>query len=126
MGEQKNPIQPVYTDEHGSYRFKANALVQYLLDRGGLSMNDLACVRCSQTDREQFAMLIGYSVSGFGSLNFASDETYEAATRMAELGDTEEQAKIAALEDILAEVRDGMRAGAARLYGVHPDDLGGE
>jgi len=35
-----------------------------------------------QEDREQFAQLIGYSLSGFGELDYVSDETYEVAERM--------------------------------------------
>jgi hypothetical protein len=36
------PIQPLYTDEHGTVRFRANALVRFLLDNGGIDMNKLA------------------------------------------------------------------------------------
>lgn len=33
--EAQNAIQPLYTDEHGTLRFKSNAIVRYLLDNGG-------------------------------------------------------------------------------------------
>ena len=56
-----NPIQPIITDEHGVTRFKENAIVRYLLDRGGINLNDLAILSFSQDDQEQFAQLIGYS-----------------------------------------------------------------
>lgn len=42
-------------------------------------MNDLACMEFSQEDREQFAQLIGYSLSGYGDLSYVSDESYDAA-----------------------------------------------
>ena len=71
----KNPIQPIVKDSRGVYRFKENSLVRYLLENGGIDMNHLAGVKASQTDKEQFAMLIGYSVSGFSDLSYASDET---------------------------------------------------
>ena len=39
-------------------------------------MNDLNSRVFSIEDREQFAQLIGYSVSGFGDLSYVSDETW--------------------------------------------------
>ena len=38
----------------------------------------------SDEDREQFAQLIGYSVSGFGELSYASAEMVEKADEIAE------------------------------------------
>lgn len=35
----RHPIQPLYTDEHGVIRFKANAIVRFLLDKGGYNLN---------------------------------------------------------------------------------------
>ncbi len=75
----KHPIQPLDLDEHGTLRFKSNAIVRHLLDHGGIDMNALAVMKFSQEDREQFAQLIGYSLSGFGELSYVSDETYSAA-----------------------------------------------
>lgn len=81
MNELKNPTQPLIIDKFGTVRFKINKLVKYLLDKGGLNMNDLAAAarseKFSKNDQEQFAQLIGYSVSGFGDLSYVSDETYE-------------------------------------------------
>lgn len=79
----KNPIQPLYKDEHGTIRFKQNAIVRLLLDTGKLSLNDLACIEFSQDDREQFAQLIGYSLGGFAELSYVSNETYELADKEA-------------------------------------------
>jgi hypothetical protein len=77
------PLQPLITDSHGVLRFKANAIVNHLLDSarqaGVADMNKLAILPFSQEDREQFAQLIGYSLSGFGELSYVSDDTYAAA-----------------------------------------------
>jgi hypothetical protein len=47
-------------------------------------MNDLALMPFSNEDREQFAQLIGYSVSGFGELPYASAMAVMAADVEAE------------------------------------------
>lgn len=120
----RHPLQPIQTDEHGTERFKANAIVCYLLDNGGIDMNQLAVLRFSQEDREQFAQLIGYSLSGFAELSYVSDETYRAAVAMSE-GSGEQEARIAALESILKESREGMREGVAALFGMCEEDLHG-
>lgn len=72
-----HPIQPLIKDDHGILRFKPNAIVRYLLDAGPFNMTDLALMPFSQEDRQQFAQLIGYSVSGFSTLSYASDEILE-------------------------------------------------
>ena len=77
----KHPIQPLYTDEHGTLRFKANAIVRYLLDNGGIDLNALAELDFSDDDRMQFAQLIGYSLCGFGDLSYTSDDVYDEAMK---------------------------------------------
>ena len=84
MSEPKHPVQPLVTDSEGVLRFKANAIVRYLLDNGPFNLNDLALLPFSDEDREQFAQLIGYSLSGFGDLSYVSDETYERAESQVE------------------------------------------
>ena len=74
-----HPIQPLYKDDSGVVRFKENAIVSFLLDNGPFDMNALAVSQFSNEDREQFAQLIGYSLCGFGDLDYVSDETYERA-----------------------------------------------
>lgn len=122
------PIQPLEKDDHGVLRFKKNAVVSYLLDNGGIDMNDLAVAatrhRWPREDQEQFAQLIGYSLSGFGDLSYVRDDTYEAASRMAD-GVDEKDARIAALSEKLESIRGVMRSAAAQLFGVHADDLKG-
>lgn len=76
---QKHPIQPLALDEHGVLRFKQNKIVRYLLDNGGIDLNQIARLDFPDEDREQFAQLTGYSLSGFADLGYVSDETYDAA-----------------------------------------------
>ncbi len=118
----RHPIQPVAPDSHGRPRFKQNAIVRYLLDAGPFDMNDLAMKRFSDEDLEQFAQLIGYSLDGFGSLSYVSDETYHAAKRMAE-GRDEKDALIEMYGASLAEIRRGLKIAATEAFRVHPDEL---
>ena len=118
----KNPIQPIQLNEFDRPRFKQNAIVRYLLDSGMFSMNDIADLDVSNEDREQFAQLIGYTLDGFAELSYASDDTYLAALKMSEGGD-EKDARIAVLEETLAQARVNARALATGLFRVHPDDL---
>ena len=84
----KHPMQPVEFDARGVIRFKENKIVSYLLDlstngnKGG--MNQIAVMPFSQEDREQFAQLIGYSVSGYGDLSYVSEDTIAKADLEAE------------------------------------------
>lgn len=119
----KHPIQPLSKDESGVIRFKKNAIVAYLLDAGPFDMNQLALMPFSSEDREQFAQLIGYSLSGFGELSYVSDETYNAAELMANPGMTEDKARIYSLEKMLSEARIGVKRAAISLFKIHPDDL---
>ena len=107
MSELKNPIQPILVDDNGVQRFKKNAIVDYLLDNGGIDLNQIARLDFTDDDRAQFAQLIGYSVSGFADLSYVSEETYNAAELMADEGMTEDKARIRALEEILDKAREG-------------------
>ena len=121
----KNPIQPLAEDSKGTLRFKENAIVRHLLDsHPSCGMNTIARMDFSKDDRQQFAQLIGYSLSGYSELqSYVDDDAYNAAAKMAG-GMTEEQARIAALQEELDAVRVALREPMARLFGVHPDDLG--
>ena len=79
MAEQPHPVQPLITDEHGRDRFKANAIVRFLLDDGPNDMNRLARMPFSREDWVQFAQLIGYSLTGFAELSYVTDGDYERA-----------------------------------------------
>lgn len=83
----RQPVQPLTVTEHGTTRFQENKIVRYMLDlcteKGIFDLNDIGRLGCegffNQADQEQFAQLIGYSLSGFGELNYVSDHTYDRA-----------------------------------------------
>ena len=78
------PMQPVVIADDGVVRFKANAIVQHLIDtHQSCDMNKLSCMDFTDEDRMQFAQLIGYSLGGYGDLSYVSDESYEAAEKAA-------------------------------------------
>ena len=120
------PLQPIVKDERGTVRFRANAIVKWLLDAGPIDLNRIAARAFDAEDREQFAMLIGYSLGGASELSYFSDETIEAAEAMAKGAISEADARNAVLRETIEKVQDGMREGVAELFGMHPDDLGGE
>ncbi len=68
---RKHPMQKIVFDTRGVARFQTNAIVEYLLDKGGMDLNDIARQDFDREDRAQFAQLIGYSVSGYGDLSYA-------------------------------------------------------
>ena len=73
----RHPRQPVVVDKNGVHRYKRNAIVCFLLDDGPFDMNHLARISTfTDEDREQFAQLIGYSVSG-ASHSFAESAAKE-------------------------------------------------
>jgi hypothetical protein len=123
-----HPIQPVELDSSKVVRFKQNAIVQHLLDfagQHGCNMNTLAALSFSREDRQQFAQLIGYSVSGYSELNYVDDDAMGVVDQMVYEGKSEEKARIAHLEAELKAVRKALRKPMARLFGIHPDDLHG-
>lgn len=75
----QHPVQPLEKDRQGTLRFKANAIVKFLLDAGPHGMNVLAMMPFSDEDRCQFAQLIGYSLGGYSELSYVSDEEYDRA-----------------------------------------------
>ena len=111
------PLQPIKDG-----RFEPNKIVQHLLDHGGIDLNALAVLDFSQEDREQFAQLIGYSVSGFGSLSYVREETYSAAVE-ASAGVPELEARNAYLRETLDAVRKGLKEIVPQVFAIHPDDL---
>ena len=77
-------MQPIIIDEAGTARFHRNEIVRFLLDAGPYDMNKLTGMPFSREDWEQFAQLIGYSVSGFGELPYASNEAVVKADSVVE------------------------------------------
>lgn len=121
---RKHPIQPLEKDDHGTVRFKRNAIVRHLLDHGGIDLNQIAAMNFPREDRVQFAQLIGYSLEGFSELrSYVSDDDYAAAAIMATGKKSEEQSRIQALEQTLAKIRKGLVSAACAAFQVHPDDL---
>lgn len=119
----KHPIQPISKDRNGVYRFKKNAIVEFLLNNGPHDMNSLAQQDFSNEDRRQFAQLIGYSVSGYGELHYVSDDEYMIADKLADKGMSEERARIEYLEDKLADIRESFLGPVSELYNVCEEDL---
>lgn len=120
---KNHPIQPLEIDGQGVVRFKANAIVQWLLDEGPFDLNDIARKGFAREDHEQFAQLIGYSHGGAGDLAYMSDEVLDAAERQFQYGGTEGDARAEVLREQLARARGGMREGVAALFQIHPEDL---
>lgn len=114
----KHPMQKIKDG-----RFVKNDIVEYLLDNGGIGLNKIACMDFSAEDRQQFAQLIGYSVSGYGSLSYVSEESYGQAELIRQSGMDEKDARIAALEAMLEECRKHLRDAACSVFRIHPDDL---
>lgn len=127
MNTTRPPIQPLQEDERGVLRFRENKLVRALLDHGqrtGLGLNELHMLDVDPLDRMQLAQLIGYSLDGYGSLSYVTDDEFNAARAMHDDQIPEDKARIATLEAELVAVRQALREPMARLFGVHPDDLG--
>lgn len=81
MNSPKHPMQPILFDEHGVARFKRNAIVEFLLENTDL--NTLSSLtrngKFPVEDYDQLMQLIGYSVSGYGDLNWSSVDTVKTA-----------------------------------------------
>ncbi len=80
-------MQPLIKDDHGVVRFQKNKIVDDLLEFAqsrGFGLNEIAVRGYSQADQEQFAQLIGYSVSGYHELSYVSDKSASAANRVSQ------------------------------------------
>ena len=75
----EHPLQSLVRDPDGVIRFRKNTIVCFLLENGPWDLNKLARIPFSNEDRQQFAQLIGYSLSGYGELPYVDDEAYEMA-----------------------------------------------
>ncbi|EJC0565305.1 hypothetical protein MX054_002104 [Enterobacter cloacae] len=82
----KLPMQPLVIDAHGTLRFKENPIVRKLLDYAtehGYGLNEIALDEFEAEDQMQLAQLIGYSLSGYGTLSYVTDESYDRAAAAA-------------------------------------------
>jgi hypothetical protein len=80
------PIQPVYLDSSNVIRFLSNRIVSDLLDfsgNHGYTLNTIAMKKYTVEERQQFAQLIGYSVSGYGDLSYVDRRACDRADEMA-------------------------------------------
>lgn len=126
----KHPMQPIEKDNKGVLRFKSNAIIDYLWSKGLIDLNAIATMNFNKEDRQQLAQLLGYSLDGYSSLNYVTDQDYATAITMSEepLSEDEEplsedKARIQVLENMLSSLRDSLRQPMAYLFGIHPDDL---
>jgi hypothetical protein len=79
------PMQPVVLVD-GKPRFKENRIVYALLEnsrRHGYGLNEAACGDFTAEERMQLAQLIGYSVDGYGTLSYVTDDSYHRADSLA-------------------------------------------
>ena len=118
-----HPIQPIEKDKHGILRFKENKIVSYLLDNGKISLNKIAVMDFSREDRQQFAQLIGYSLSGYSELSYVDDESYYTAEKVYEEQIDGRDARISFLQELIKSTKDKLRNPMAELFEIHPDDL---
>lgn len=82
---RRHPMQPIWFDEQGTTRFKKNRIVDTLLwTHPTVDMNTILSGNFCIYDRNQFAQLVGYSVSGFGGLSFADAAIVEEADAIAD------------------------------------------
>ena len=99
------PMQPVVKDEDGVLRFRENAIIRHIVDHAGdvvhpgaptidpdtgqpfhqgrLDLGKLMTMDFMQEDREQFAQLMGYSITGYHELSYVSDESAAQASALA-------------------------------------------
>lgn len=80
------PMQPLVMDAHGTLRFKENPIVRKLLDYAaerGYGLNEIARAQFDAEDQMQLAQLIGYSLSGYGTLSYVTDKSYDRAAATA-------------------------------------------
>ena len=118
----KHPLQNFEFDE-GYPRFIKNKIVNHLVEK--YDLNDLAVEFGGdefREDWEQLAQLIGYSLSGFSELSYVSDDTYNAAEIKSQ-GQDEMQARVKALEEMLAAIREKAKDLFPEIFRMHPDDL---
>ena len=78
-----HPMQPIEKDYNGVVRFKANAIVRWLVDSGKANLNDICIHGFDTDDMVQFWQQLGYSVSGYGDLSFVPENVIQQADEKA-------------------------------------------
>ncbi len=83
-------MQPIYFDERGTARFRANKIVQWMVARGAAGKSfDLNTIVIELggldiEEHEQFNQLLGYSVSGYGDIAGMRSDTVAVADEIVE------------------------------------------
>lgn len=132
MKTYRYPMQPVVNG-----RFESNPIVDWLCTEVS-NMNDIAFY-CAENDidkkyQEQLAQLVGYSVGGYGTLSYVSDESYERAENQMNIDTiaTQTPEEKEALDQIkesdsqhltFDEFQKKVVNSIAEAYDVAPDDL---
>jgi hypothetical protein len=117
--------QPLHVDEHGTVRFKKNAIVVHLL-KTYTDLDELARLNFTDEDRRQFAQLIGYSLDGYGGLPYVGKDDYDRARALRESGNDEGKAailRVIQLERQLADIKQRLAPLVSDLFDIHEDDL---
>ena len=118
----KHPIQKIYKrKEDGRECFVPNAIVEWMLNNAytksgeKIDMNFLTMLDFDKEDRQQFAQLTGYSLSGFSSLSYVDEATFYAAKN----NSTTENY----YEKLVKKLKEDLRKPVSELFEIHPDDL---
>ena len=77
-------MQPIEKAADGVVRFKANAIVRWLIDTNRTNLNEITMQGFDADDMVQFWQQLGYSVSGYGDLSFIPKDVVRRADRKAE------------------------------------------
>ena len=81
----RHPMQPIEKAADGVVRFKANAIVRWLIDTNKTNLNEIAMHGFDTDDMVQFWQQLGYSVSGYGDLSFIPKDVIRRADKKAAL-----------------------------------------
>jgi len=84
LEDTKHPMQPIGLDEHGSVKFKQNAIVRFLLDAGPFDLNQISMMPFPNEDYTHLMQLIGYTTSGYGELGSSPKELVRKADKIAD------------------------------------------
>lgn len=125
----RHPTQPLEKDSKGIMRFKENKIITWMLDNtmlrndSPMSMNFLAAQDFTQNDCEQFAQLVGYSLSGYSVLSYVSNDSYSIASAMIDNNNDPLRAENEALRNELNELRKRVKEMVMISFNIHEDDL---
>jgi hypothetical protein len=117
------PIQPLTRNNPtGELCFRGNAIVRYLFERSSFSLYQLLhLAEVPAEDREQFAQLIGLSVSE--AQDCLSNETQAAVRQMDRTGISEQEARINYLRERLDALTTAFKGPVSLLYDIPIDVL---